>query len=159
VPQRPIRSYRDLIVWQKAMRLVTEVHDLTRNFPRSRDHGLGGQMRRAALSVPSNIAEGHGRDHLRDYLRHLSIAKGSLAELETQILSARAIAGVPAKDVERLLDLCAEIGKMLNVLYRKLKAKLPAKDAMKRAKASPALPNPLTPDTWHPAPGHLSPDT
>jgi four helix bundle protein len=80
-----IRSYRDLIVWQKAMRLVAGVYELARKLPKSRDHGLGGQMRRAALSVASNIAEGHGREHLRDYLRHLSIAKGSLSELETQL--------------------------------------------------------------------------
>jgi four helix bundle protein len=139
---RPIRSYRDLIVWQKAMRLVTEVHDLTRTFPRSRDHGLGGQMRRAALSVACNIAEGHGRDHLRDYLRHLSIAKGSLAELETQILVAHVVAGAPAKDIERLLTLCQEVGKMLNVLYRKLKAKLPSK--AKQPSDAPALPTPGT---------------
>jgi four helix bundle protein len=145
MPAQPIRSYRDLVVWQKAMRLVTEVHELTRRFPRSRDHGLGGQMRRAALSVASNIAEGHGRDHLRDYLRHLSIAKGSLAELETQILAARAVAGVPAEDSERLLALCKEIGKMLNVLYRKLKAKLPSKGKQRSEPA--ALPTAPAPDT------------
>jgi four helix bundle protein len=119
-----IRSYRDLIVWQKAMRLASGTYELARRFPRSRDHGLGGQMRRAALSVACNIAEGHGRDHLRDYLRHLSIAKGSLAELETQLLTARSVGNLPAKDIDQLLDLSQEVGRMLNVLSRKLSLKL-----------------------------------
>jgi four helix bundle protein len=102
-------------------------------------------MRRAALSVASNIAEGHGRDYLRDYLRHLSIAKGSLAELETQILTARAVAGVPTTDIRRLLALCEEVGRMLNVLYRKLKAKLPTK--AKSRSEEPASPHAPAPDT------------
>ena len=123
--QPVIRSYRDLIVWQKAMRLAAGTYDLARKFPRSRDHGLGSQMRRAALSVASNIAEGHGRDHLREYLQHLSIAKGSLAELETQILTARSVGDLPARDIDRLLALCQEVGRMLNGLSRKLKLKLP----------------------------------
>jgi len=119
-----IRSYRDLIVWQKAMRVVAGVYELARKLPKSRDHGLGSQMRRAALSVPSNIAEGHGREHLRDYLRHLSIAKGSLSELETQLLTARAVASISAREIEPLLGLCDEIGRMLTVLSRTLKQKL-----------------------------------
>jgi four helix bundle protein len=120
-----IHSYRDLVVWQKAMRLVAATYDLANRLPKSRDHGLGGQMRRAALSVASNIAEGHGRDHLRDYIRHLSIAKGSLSELETQLLTARAVANVSVGDIEPLLALADEIGRMLSVLSRTLKAKLP----------------------------------
>ena len=135
------------------MRLVAEVHNLTRRFPRSRNHGLAGQMRRAALSVASNIAEGHGRDHLRDYLRHLSIAKGSLAELETQILASRALAGLPIDEIDHLLALCQEIGKMLNVLYRKLKAKLPIKADRARREAAAA-----SPGTRHPAPDTWAPD-
>jgi four helix bundle protein len=83
-------------------------------------------MRRAAVSVASNIAEGHGRDHLRDYLRHLSIAKGSLSELETQLLVAHAAASVSAREIEPVLDLCDEIGRMLTVLSRRLKEKLAA---------------------------------
>lgn len=116
-----IRSYRDLIVWQKSMRLVGGVFELARRFPRARDHGLGSQLRRASLSVASNIAEGHGRDHVRDYLRHLSIAKGSLSEVETQLLTARTVGSAPAKDVEALLSLCDQIGRMLTVLSRRLK--------------------------------------
>ena len=81
-------------------------------------------MRRAALSVASNIAEGHGRDHLRDYIRHLSIAKGSLSELETQLLTARTVAGLSAKEVESLLALADEISRMLSVLSQRLKLRL-----------------------------------
>ncbi len=100
------------------MQLVAGVYELACKLPRSRDHGLGGRMRRAALSVASNIAEGHGRDYLRDYLRHLSIAKGSLSELETQLLTARAVANVSARELEPLLALCDETGRMLAVLSR-----------------------------------------
>jgi four helix bundle protein len=124
VDRPAIRSYRDLVVWQKAMRLVAGVYELTRTFRKSRDHGLGGQMRRAALSVASNIAEGHGRDHLRDYLRHLSIAKGSLSEVETQLLTARAVGTASARELAPLLALCDEIGRMLTILSRRLKQKL-----------------------------------
>jgi four helix bundle protein len=105
-------------------------------------------MRRAALSVASNIAEGHGRDHLRDYLRHLSIAKGSLAELETQLLTARAITGLPPAEIDQLLALCDEISRMLNVLSRKLQLKLPAE---RRSRDVPG--------TSHPAPDTSSPST
>ncbi len=143
--ERPvIRSYRDLIVWQKAMRLVEGTYELARNLPKSRDHGLGSQMRRAALSVASNIAEGHGRDHLRDYLRHLSIAKGSLAELETQLLTARTVANVSAREIDPLLALCDEVGRMLTVLCRTLKQKLPTESPRPARPAKP-IPPP-TPD-------------
>jgi four helix bundle protein len=122
-----IRSYRDLIVWQKSMRLVIGVYELARKLSRSNDHGLGGQMRRAALSVASNIAEGHGRDHLGDYLRHLSVGKGSLTELETQLLAARAVEPKLRKEIDPLLSLSDEVGRMLSVLSRRLKLKVSPK--------------------------------
>jgi four helix bundle protein len=130
------------------MRLVAGTYDLARTIPRARDHGLGSQMRRAALSVASNIAEGHGRDHLRDYLRHLSIAKGSLAELETQLLTARTVTGLPPAEIDQLLALCDEISRMLNVLSRKLELKLPAE-----------RPSRDVPGTSHPAPDTSPPNT
>ena len=119
------------------MRLAVGVFELTGKYSRCKQHGLGGQMRRAAASIASNIAEGHGRDHLGDYLRHLSISKGSLAELETQLLTARAVAKIAAKDIDPLLALCEEIGRMLNVLSRKLRLKLKERSTTSRT-ASPA---------------------
>ena len=81
-----IKSYRDLEVWKKAMDLVVESYRITTMLPKSETYGLASQIQRAAASVPANIAEGHGREHLGDYLHRLSIANGSLLELETHIL-------------------------------------------------------------------------
>src|SRR5439155_26987516 len=84
-----IRSYRDLLVWQKAMDLVAECYWITTLLPKNETYGLVNQMQRAAVSVPANIAEGHGRDHLGDYLHHLSVTNGSAMELETHRLLLR----------------------------------------------------------------------
>jgi len=86
--RRKVTSYRDLIVWQRAMDLAHLVHEITRTFPNEERFGLTSQIQRSAASIPSNIAEGHGRTHLREYLHHLSIARGSLVELETQLAIA-----------------------------------------------------------------------
>jgi len=83
-----IKSYRDLVVWQKAMDLVTEIYRVSREFPKDEIFGLTGQMRRAAVSVPSNIAEGYGKSSRKEYIFFLTHARGSLLELETQILIA-----------------------------------------------------------------------
>src|SRR5580765_5738490 len=80
-----INTYRDLIVWQKAMSLVTEVYNVTKNFPAVEVYGLSNQMRRSAVSIPSNIAEGYGRNSTGDYKRFLQITVGSLFELQTQL--------------------------------------------------------------------------
>jgi four helix bundle protein len=109
------------------MRLVIGVYEIGRKLSPSNDYGLGRQMRRAAVSVASNIAEGHGRDHLGDYLRHLSVGKGSLAEVETQLLAVREMEPRLRRDIDTLLALCDEIGRMLSVLSRKLKARSSAK--------------------------------
>ena len=84
VEQSKIRSFRDLRVWQMGMDLVEETYRLTQDFPKDELYGLTGQMRRAAVSIPSNIAEGHAREYLKEYLQHISVAQGSLAELQTQ---------------------------------------------------------------------------
>jgi len=86
-----VRSYRDLDVWELGMKLVREVYILTDTFPDREKYGLASQLRRAAPSVPSNIAEGHAKDSTKEYLRHLSIALGSLAEVETQLLLAESL--------------------------------------------------------------------
>jgi len=79
-----INTFRDLRVWQAAVELVVEVYRLTGVLPKQETYGLVSQMQRAAVSIPSNIAEGHSREHIKEYLHHLSVAQGSLAELETQ---------------------------------------------------------------------------
>ena len=80
-----IESFRDLRVWQDGMRLVTAVYEITGSFPVREVYGLSSQIRRAAVSIPANIAEGHCREHLKEYLNFLSIAQGSVAELETEL--------------------------------------------------------------------------
>ncbi|NQV88130.1 MAG: four helix bundle protein [Parcubacteria group bacterium] len=116
-----IESYKDLIVWQKAVELVTAIYKLTDQFPREEIYGLTSQMRRSSVSIPSNIAEGKRRGTQKDYRQFLIIAFGSGSELETQLLIARNLAFINSKDtkeVDRLLD---EIMRMLNVLIAKLK--------------------------------------
>lgn len=83
-----VRNYQDLIVWQKAMDLVEQIYSTSKSFPREEIYGLTSQLRRAAVSIPSNIAEGPGRRTTADFVRHLSISYGSLREVETQILIA-----------------------------------------------------------------------
>src|SRR2546428_12566266 len=100
-----IKSYRDLLVWQKAMDLVVNSYQLAALLPKSEAYGLVSQIQRAAVSIPANIAEGHGRDHLGDYLHHLSIANGSLMELETHLLLASRLSFLPGDNLEPTLAL------------------------------------------------------
>jgi four helix bundle protein len=111
-----IRSHRDLHVWQKAVRLVEEVYRLTSCFPTDERYGLTSQTRRAAVSIAGNIAEGHGRDHLGDYLHHLSMANGSVAELESHLLIAHTLSFVHEIDLKPALRLCDDISRMLSGL-------------------------------------------
>ena len=110
--------YRELIAWQKAMDLVAEVYRLTRNFPREELYGLTNQVRRAAVSVPSNIAEGQGRGIGQAFAHHLRIANGSLQEAETQMLIAQRLEYLSEKDVLKFFDLSCEVGRLLNGLLR-----------------------------------------
>jgi four helix bundle protein len=116
-------KYSELLVWQKAMDLVTEIYKITATFPSEERFGLSSQARRAAVSIPSNIAEGHGRKSTGAYLNHLSIAFGSLMELETQILIAARLEFISSDEPPRLLTKTAEIGKMLTGLKKSLAAK------------------------------------
>lgn len=118
-----VRSYRDLKVWQKALDLVVESYEVARSLPRSELYGLTSQIQRAATSIPANIAEGHGRDHLGDYLHHLSIANGSLAELETHLLVAERLSYVEASKLAPVFSLATEVSRMLAGLTRSLKAR------------------------------------
>jgi four helix bundle protein len=113
-------KYNELVVWQKAMNLVTEVYKITSTFPSEERFGLSSQMRRAAVSVPSNVAEGQGRKATGAYINHLSIAHGSLMELETQIQIASRLNFVSANETSTLLAQTNEIGRMLNALKNSL---------------------------------------
>jgi len=105
------KSFKDLIVWQKAYRLVLEVYKITKDFPKSETYGLAQQMRRAAVSLPSNIAEGYGRRHKTEYKQFLSIAYGSLLELETQYLLSVDLGYTKKSDI--IENLLKEVGSML----------------------------------------------
>jgi len=118
-----VRSYRDLVVWQRAIDLVDAAYRLSRTFPLEERFGLTSQLRRAAVSVPSNIAEGHGREHLGEYLHHLSIANGSLMEFETQVVIAGRMAYVTPETQQRTLDLSGDVGRMLAGLVRALRTR------------------------------------
>jgi len=109
-----------LIVWQKAMSLVECVYRITSPFPRQEAYGLTAQLRRSAISVPSNIAEGQGRSTRKDFLRFLSIANGSLKELETQLLIAQRLCLIDSEANSQPLALCAEVGRLLTGLKRNL---------------------------------------
>ena len=119
-----VQSYRQLIAWQKAMELVKQIYELTKTFPKEEIYGLTSQIRRAAISVPSNIAEGQGRDSTKEFLHHLSIAYGSLMEAETQILIAESLAYLKSDHSISILEKAAETGRLINGLSRSLKQKL-----------------------------------
>ena len=112
-------SYRDLIVWQKSMDLVDEIYRISRLLPKEELYCLSSQMRRAVVSIPSNIAEGHGRRNFSEFRQFLSIAKGSVSELETQIEIGIRQSFFSCSDCEFALNLCTEIQKMLTGLLTK----------------------------------------
>ena len=114
-------SYRDLRVWQLAMELVISVYTQTRGFPKEETYGLTSQMRRSAVSIPSNIAEGKGRSTDADRAVFFCHARGSLLELETQILIAQHLEYVEASAAEKLMANSAQLGRMLNALIQSLK--------------------------------------
>lgn len=113
------RSFKDLIVWKRSMELVREVYKITAKFPRSEEFGLSSQLRRAAVSVPSNIAEGSKRGTQKDFLQFLRIANGSSAELETQLLLAQSI--YSQIDYNQSLSFLSEVQRMLTTLILSMK--------------------------------------
>jgi four helix bundle protein len=115
-----IRDYRDLLVWQRAMELVKAIYSATATFPAAEMYGLTGQIRRSAVSVPSNIAEGHGRESDGDFRRFLVIARGSLAELQTQLILSGELGFVDEKAVTGLLENTEEIARMIRGLQKSL---------------------------------------
>jgi four helix bundle protein len=123
-----LQNYRELEVWQCGMDLVELVYTLTRSFPDDEKFGVISQLRRAAVSIPANIAEGYGRSHRGDYLRHLSIARGSLCEVETLLILAGRLRFMTREELNPAWTLCQRIGKMLRILIRSLADLKPTPD-------------------------------
>jgi len=119
-----VTSYRDLVVWQKSMALVSAVYKMTAAFPRSERFGLTSQIQRAAVSIPSNIAEGQGRLATKEFRQFLGVARGSLKELETQLLISIDLGHTSQEQAGACLDLADEVGRMLNALIKVLGKKL-----------------------------------
>jgi four helix bundle protein len=111
-----VKNYRELIAWQKAMDLVEGVYQVTLKFPRHEMYGLSSQLRRAAVSVPSNIAEGQGRRYTKEFIRFLGIAYGSLQEVETQVILAHRLGYMEEAQETQLLEQCTEVAKLINGL-------------------------------------------
>ncbi len=119
-----VSSFRDLKAWQRAMDLVPEVYQLTRRFPAEERYVLVDQVRRAVVSIPANISEGHGRQHTREFVQHLSSARGSLAELHTLLLIAQLLGYIAETDLTTAEQVITEIRKILFGLMNRLQEKL-----------------------------------
>jgi four helix bundle protein len=119
-----LASYRQLKVWQLGIQLTQDAYLLSRRFPKHEVYGLTSQLRRAALSVPANIAEGHARDSNKEFLHHISIALGSLAEVETMLTVAGNLGYCDASETAELFQHCDEEGKMLRGLQKTLKSRI-----------------------------------
>lgn len=120
---RKVESYQDLIVWQKGIRLVSDIYDLTKKFPTDEMYGLSSQLRRAAVSVPANIAEGWGNGATKNYGRFLRIARGSLFEVDTLIVISLKTGLIKQEKSIEIRNNITETGKMLNTLITKLSNK------------------------------------
>jgi four helix bundle protein len=119
-----VQSYRELEVWQVAMQLAENCYLATKSFPKEELFGMTSQVRRAAASIPANIAEGQGREHTKEFLNHLSIARGSLMELETHLMLSQRVGLLEAAELEKLLGSSDRISRMLSGLRKALQQKL-----------------------------------
>ncbi len=119
-----IKSFRDLKVWEAAISLAEDVYNVSSVFPKSETYGLTQQLRRAAVSIPSNIAEGHARTSSKEFLYFISIAFGSLAEVETQLILAMRLGHVTQEKQDLLLASCGDVGRMLRGLQNAISRKL-----------------------------------
>jgi len=115
-----IKSFRDLRVWQGGMEIVQAIYAITQGFPKHELYGLASQIQRAAVSVPSNIAEGHARESTKEYLQHVSIAQASVAELETQLEIAKRLGYISSDEYDALLNQLSQLGKQLYALRNAL---------------------------------------
>ena len=119
-----VKSYRDLEVWQKAMDFVEMCNQMTTKFPKNETYGLSSQLQRSAVSVPENIAKGRQRQHSKEFLQHLSIAYGSLAKVETNVLIAGRLNYVGEDQIDKFMDITAEIGRMPNGLRKSIEKRI-----------------------------------
>ena len=115
-----VKEYSELIVWQKAMQVAEQIYKLVKLLPPEEKYALADQMRRCAVSIPSNIAEGQERNSSADFVRFISIAQGSRAELETQLKLCDRIGYLGKEDIEECMMLLKEVGRMLNSIVKKL---------------------------------------
>ena len=115
-----MKGYRDLLIWQKSIDLVAMTYQLIKLLPKEENYALADQMRRAAVSIPSNIAEGQGRGTAKEFIRFLYIARGSQAELETQLYLCVRLGYLKNEEIEPIIMLSSEIGKMINGLISKV---------------------------------------
>ena len=148
-----IKSYRDLRVWQEAMDLLVEVYRLAERFPPEERFGLRAQARDAVVSIPSNIAEGHGRASRKEYRHHISIAEGSLAEVETHVEVGVRLRYCTPEQAAPVLQRCASLGKQLKSLRNALSRPAPQRAAVTRPSPTPD-PQPTTPGPRSLIPGH-----
>jgi len=116
-----VRSFRDLIVWQRGITLAESIYRLTRDFPKDETYGMSSQLRRAAVSISSNIAEGHERDSTKEYLHHLSYALGSIAEVQTLLVIASRLNYLTEDTMKSLLGECDEMERMIHSIKKKLR--------------------------------------
>ena len=119
-----LQSYKDFEVWKKAMDLAAEIYRLVKILPKFETYALSDQMRRAVISIPSNIAEGQGRNTTREFINFLGFARGSQKELETQLQLCVKVGYMTDEEIFVAMNLCEEVGKMLNTLIKKLKSTL-----------------------------------
>jgi four helix bundle protein len=119
-----VKDYRELIVWQKAMDLVEQIYSITKQFPREELYGLTSQIRRASVSIPSNIAEGQARRTTKDFLHFLAVSYGSLKEVETQILIAERLDYIQKSGILRSLELTTEVAQHISGLVNSLERKM-----------------------------------
>jgi four helix bundle protein len=115
------QNYRDLLAWQKAMDLVVQIYRATERIPREEMYGLTSQLRRAAVSVPSNIAEGQGRRTKKEFARFLGVAHGSLREMETQLLIAGRLVYLAKSTIDELMELASPVGRLITGLLNSLR--------------------------------------
>jgi four helix bundle protein len=119
-----VEGFRDLIAWQKAMDLVVDCYRLSKKFPADERYGLTAQLQRAAVSVPSNIAEGKGRGFTKSYVYHLTVANGSLCELSTQLEIAHRLNYVEITDIHAILQRIDEVGRLVTALRKSIQTAL-----------------------------------